>query len=101
MPDIQASIIKRAPGTVLVARLQRVFVPPVNIKVLSHNGRVLRLSTKPLFSKGDRGFVMPKSGYIEEGKNPSGHNQPFNVLSSGGQEALFPHVLNSKHTGKT
>ena len=60
-----------------------------------------RLSTKPLFSKGDRGFVMPKSGYREEGKNPSGHNQPFNVLSSGGQEALFPHVLNSKHTGKT
>jgi hypothetical protein len=44
---------------------------------------------------------MPRFGYREKGKNPSGHNQPFNVLSSGGQEALFPHVLNSKHAGKT
>ncbi len=60
----------------------------------------LRLSTKPLFSKENRGFVMPKESDNEAGKPFSGHNQPFNVLSSGGQEALFPHVLNSKHTGK-
>ena len=42
-----------------------------------------------------------KESDMEEDKSLSGHNQPFNVLSGGGQEALFPHVLNSKHTGKT
>ena len=37
---------------------------------------------------------------IEESQTPLGHDHPFNVLSSGGQETLFPHVLNSKHAGK-
>ncbi len=54
----------------------------------------------PYFREEDRGFVMQSIGGAEEETISSGHNQPFNVLSSGGQETLFPHVLNSKHTGK-
>ena len=55
----------------------------------------------PYFREEDRGFVMQKILKQRKETISSGHNQPFNVLSSGGQEALFPHVLNSKHAGKT
>ena len=77
------------------------FLFPCYWQVMRSLRQRLMPSTKPLFSKGDRGFVMPKYRYREKGRNPSSHNQPFNVLSSSGQEALFTHVLNSKHAGKT
>ena len=60
---------------------------------------VQTVNKAPIFEK-KIGALTCNRLETEEDTRRSGHNQPFNILSSGGQEALFPHVLNSKHTGK-
>ena len=48
------------------------------------------------FREEGRHFVNEKRD--EKELIESGHGEPFNVLNGSGQEALFPHVFNSKHT---
>ena len=63
-------------------------------------GSAQTINKVPIFEKKIGTLLLVKR---ENTRNywVSGHDQPFNVLCCGGQEALFAHVLNSKHTGIT